>query len=222
MQKLTPNGVVPETGNDRRFIIKCIYNAAEQDKQYEGILVNTWAGKTPEEAHAVLSSPGICVTSQKDKDTHLPKLKGLNALVSDAFLALIGHLREREWACMVDDDVSAKPLRTYRETLERAAARGVSFHEAATKFVMAVGGYASHGPVSSYLLRDDGAFERHTKGAFACTTVIRPPAGTRYVSAYHFHDGNRGRFLCDRTVSSISRTRTIRMGHSRRSTLRPA
>ena len=89
MQKLTPGGVAAEVGDSRRFLIKCIYNAAESAEEHERALVNTWKGKSPAEAHKILSRPDVFVTNGRDKEIHLPKLEQLSTLVKDSFAALL-------------------------------------------------------------------------------------------------------------------------------------
>jgi hypothetical protein len=60
---------------ERRCVIKCIHNAPPT---FEAIIIDMWAGKTADEAYAILSKPDVTVTNQSDKDVQLPKLLKLN------------------------------------------------------------------------------------------------------------------------------------------------
>ena len=86
MQFATPDGLKPAVGtkNERHHIV-CIQNAAEQSELHEKMLIQSWATKTPDEAHAFLSKPDVTVTNQKDKEGQLPKIKALDATVQGAF-----------------------------------------------------------------------------------------------------------------------------------------
>ena len=85
MQQVTGEGLRPAPPDERRCTIACIHNADENDKKK---LEDTWATKTPEEAHAVLSKPDIHVTNQSDKEAQLPKLLKLSALARQQHEAL--------------------------------------------------------------------------------------------------------------------------------------
>ena len=114
MQKLTSNGVVSSTRlESRRFLIACIYNAAEAANAYTDLLVDTWKGKTPEDAHDILASPDVSVTNQSDKDVHLPKVAALDKMVGEAFVALIARVTERQEAAVVEaeEKLAAEALR---------------------------------------------------------------------------------------------------------------
>uniref|UniRef100_A0A7S3TBT1 Uncharacterized protein n=1 Tax=Emiliania huxleyi TaxID=2903 RepID=A0A7S3TBT1_EMIHU len=86
MQFVTPDGLKPAVGtkNERHHIV-CIQNAAEQSELHEKMLIQSWATKTPEQAHSFLSKPDVTVTNQGDKDLQLPKIKALDATVQGAF-----------------------------------------------------------------------------------------------------------------------------------------
>uniref|UniRef100_A0A7S3WV90 Uncharacterized protein n=1 Tax=Emiliania huxleyi TaxID=2903 RepID=A0A7S3WV90_EMIHU len=86
MQFATPSGLKSAVGtkNERHHIV-CIQNAAAQAESFTKLLVDQWAKKTPDEAHAFLSKPDVTVTNQGDKDGQLPKIKALDATVQGAF-----------------------------------------------------------------------------------------------------------------------------------------
>eukprot|EP00966_Prymnesium_polylepis_P165325 3821920-Prymnesium_polylepis.1 len=88
MQKPEPGGLRPAQGTEARFHIECIQNAVEQAEQYESILIETWAKKTPAEAHDFLAKPDVTVTNTSDKIDQLEKIKQLNDAVRRAFKIL--------------------------------------------------------------------------------------------------------------------------------------
>ena len=107
MQHMTPGGLKPAVGTmNERHHIMCIQNAAAQAELYTRVLVESWATKTPHEAHAFLSRPDVTVTNQSDKKGQLPKIKALDATVQSTFLAIA-------WECERKLDAS-------REVLSRA------------------------------------------------------------------------------------------------------
>ena len=69
-----------------RCHIAPIYNANSIMADY---LQTMWANKTPEEAHAILAKEDVTVTSLKDKEMHLPKIRHLDEEVREV-MALAG------------------------------------------------------------------------------------------------------------------------------------
>jgi len=96
MQYATPDGLKPAVGteNERHHIV-CIQNAAEQSELHEKMLIQSWATKTPDEAHAFLSKPDVTVTNQKDKEGQLPKIKALDVTVQGAFSEVARQIEDR-------------------------------------------------------------------------------------------------------------------------------
>ena len=64
MQYTTPSGLKSAVGtrNERHHIL-CIQNAAAQAEPFTKLLVDQWAHKTPQQAHAFLSKPDVTVTT---------------------------------------------------------------------------------------------------------------------------------------------------------------
>ena len=95
MQYATPSGLksAVSTENVRHHIV-CIQNAAAQAESFTKLLVDQWAKKTPEQAHAFLSKPDVTVTNQGDKDGQLPKIKALDETVQGAFSGVARQLEE--------------------------------------------------------------------------------------------------------------------------------
>ncbi|EOD33510.1 hypothetical protein EMIHUDRAFT_229658 [Emiliania huxleyi CCMP1516] len=113
MQFATPDGLKPAVGtkNERHHIV-CIQNAAEQSELHEKMLIQSWATKTPEQAHAFLSKPDVTVTNQSDKKGQLPKIKELDAVVQGAF---------SEVARQIEDELAASQAAAARAEAELAA-----------------------------------------------------------------------------------------------------
>ena len=68
---------------ESRWAIRCLHNAKQgfDDRS----LIEMWAAKTPQQAHALLSKPDVTVTNQSDKTTQLIKVAALDSLVCDAY-----------------------------------------------------------------------------------------------------------------------------------------
>ena len=81
------------TENARHHIV-CIQNAAAQAESFTKLLVDQWAKKTPDKAHAFLSKPDVIVTNQSDKEGQLPKIKALDATVKVAFGGIARRLED--------------------------------------------------------------------------------------------------------------------------------
>lgn len=66
MQRGSSAGLRPASASERRCTIECIHNAKQgfEDKS----LIETWATKTPAQAHAVLAAPDVMVTNLSDKE----------------------------------------------------------------------------------------------------------------------------------------------------------
>ena len=96
MQFATPDGLRSAVGtaNSRHHIV-CIQNAAPQREQFTSALTDTWANKTPQEAHDFLSSPDVQVTNASDKRGQLPKIKSLGVTVQTAFEAIDSQLQQQ-------------------------------------------------------------------------------------------------------------------------------
>lgn len=76
MQRGSSAGLRPASASERRCTIECIHNAKAgfEDKS----LIETWATKTPAEAHAVLAAPDVMVTNLSDKQVReLPARAGV-------------------------------------------------------------------------------------------------------------------------------------------------
>eukprot|EP00900_Chrysochromulina_parva_P012207 jgi/Chrpa1/20988/Chrysochromulina_OHIO_Genome00026681-RA len=100
MQFATPNGLKSAVGTkNARYHIVCIQNAAAQAELYTKALVDTWANKTPQQAHDILSKPDVTVTNQSDKLKQLPKIMKLDATMQGAFQAVM----EREGLAGFDE-----------------------------------------------------------------------------------------------------------------------
>ena len=85
-RKITASGLGPTPLTERRDAIICIHNA---DSEFDPPkLRKMWGDVTVDEAHAVLASPDVTVTNQKDKDVQLPKLKRLNDFAKRALADL--------------------------------------------------------------------------------------------------------------------------------------
>ena len=84
MQSVTPDGLRASTADERqgRCTIRPISNA--NDALVESVR-ETWATKSPREAHKVLSGPDIQVTNLSDKTIHLGKIMELDNEVHQAF-----------------------------------------------------------------------------------------------------------------------------------------
>ena len=113
MQYTTPSGLKSAVGteNERHHVV-CIQNAAEQSELHEKMLIQSWATKTPQQAHAFLSKPDVTVTNQSDKDGQLPKIKALDATVQGAF---------SEVAQQIEDELAASKAAAARAEAELAA-----------------------------------------------------------------------------------------------------
>ena len=94
MQCGSSAGLLPAPVAKRRCTIECIHNAKVgfEDRS----LLETWAEKTPAQAHAVLAAPDVTVTNVSDKTMQLEKIGTLDSLVSVAFSASSAmELRQR-------------------------------------------------------------------------------------------------------------------------------
>ena len=135
MQKLTSSGVKSETGNGKRFLIKCIYNAASQPEVYANALIDLLKDKTPDAVHAVLSQPDVSVTNGRDKEIQLPKLGQLDSLVATSFARLLAGLPSQKeeaeakmraaQAQVEENSRQARQLAVEQTILEAAAALGM-------------------------------------------------------------------------------------------------
>ena len=81
MQMTSPDGLVPAPKDKRRCDIVPIHLASDLTAKE---LVDMMGNKTVDEAYAILDSPDINVTNQKDKGQQLAKLLALDAQVSQA------------------------------------------------------------------------------------------------------------------------------------------
>ena len=96
MQFATPNGLKSAIGTmNARHHIVAIQNAAAQAELFTKMLVDQWSTKTPLEAYNFLSKPDVTVTNQSDKDGQLPKIKGLNETVQQAFGSIDEELSQQ-------------------------------------------------------------------------------------------------------------------------------
>lgn len=95
MQKPTRNGLVSAVGSDsERHHIIPIHGAGGQADLITQMLVQTWAKRTPKEAHQFLSGPDVTVTNQKDKEKQLPKVLTLNDEIRAGFQAVEAQIRK--------------------------------------------------------------------------------------------------------------------------------
>lgn len=96
MQAVTEHGLAPVSESDRRFAIKRLY---DKHSICEELLINMWLHTSPSQAYETLNKPDVEVTSKKDKDAQLPKIKALHEE------AKIGHyLYIHEPVSHEDDD----------------------------------------------------------------------------------------------------------------------
>ena len=72
-QMITDEGLIGAGPTDRRCKVTCIRGARDLDEM-ESTLFKMWRYRTPQEAHAVLVSPDVTVTNQRDKNAQLPKI----------------------------------------------------------------------------------------------------------------------------------------------------
>ena len=113
MQFAMPDGLKPAVGTrNARHHIVCIQNAVEQSALFEKALIDMWAAKTPQQAHAFLSKPDVTVTNQSDKEGQLPKIKALDATVQAAF----GDIPR-----LLEDELAASEAAAKRAEVELAA-----------------------------------------------------------------------------------------------------
>ena len=70
---ITDEGLIGAGPTDRRCKVTCVRGARDLDEM-ESTLFKMWRYRTPDEAHAVLVSPDVTVTNQKDKNAQLPKI----------------------------------------------------------------------------------------------------------------------------------------------------
>ena len=61
-----------------RVTICHVHNAKDAGEHLTNIMVEMWATKTASEAYRTLAKPDVVVTSLKDKEIQLEKLKGLD------------------------------------------------------------------------------------------------------------------------------------------------
>ena len=73
----------PATKANRRYEIRCIYNATNSG--IDDALIDLWAKKTPAQAWQTLSKPDVTVTNEKDKGSQLPKILYFQERVKEAF-----------------------------------------------------------------------------------------------------------------------------------------
>ena len=101
MQLPSADGLRPASGTaNERFYIECIQNAAEQAPLHKQMLIQSWATKTPIQAHDFLAKPDVTVTNQSDKQRQLKKIQLLDSKVRGAF-AEIDRRKKAEEAARV-------------------------------------------------------------------------------------------------------------------------
>ena len=149
MQYAMPDGLKPaiNTQNERHHIM-CIHNAASQAELYTKGLVENWAHKTPQQAHAFLAKPDVTVTNQSDKEGQLLKIEVLDATVQGAF-KFITYQQTRELASWEDRELATKAaLAAWEKDNDAAAGESnvlkVEAREAARGVVMAREAKESH------------------------------------------------------------------------------
>lgn len=81
MQRCTPEGIVDDDSDTRRYSIELTHNSNADDKKS---LVRDWSQKDPKQAGEMLASADIEVTNMKDKEHQLAKLEKLNQDVKRA------------------------------------------------------------------------------------------------------------------------------------------
>lgn len=85
MQTPSNDGLISSDVSARRWTTVPIYNASD----HEAVgLERLWQGRTPKEAHRVLSRPDVTVTNASDKHIQLGKLEGLDERVRKTMLAM--------------------------------------------------------------------------------------------------------------------------------------
>ena len=92
-QQVTPEGLRPAIGTERRCEVVCVHNAEDSLRD---VLFGMWATKSLQEAHQKLGKPDITVTNMSDKQTQLVKLLTLNEQIKNDFREL--SIRERAQA----------------------------------------------------------------------------------------------------------------------------
>ena len=80
MQLGSTDGLRPAPESMRRCSIDYLHTATSTTRTD---LINMWASRTPEEAHALLSQPDVQVTNQSDKVQQLEKVRGLDPRVRE-------------------------------------------------------------------------------------------------------------------------------------------
>ena len=85
------HGVLNTAGQKKRYSIVGILTAKKRINLLRDTIEDMWGTATAEVAHKNLSHENITVTSQKDKEIHLPKIKVLNEDVKRAFCSVMAE-----------------------------------------------------------------------------------------------------------------------------------
>ena len=154
MQHATPDGLKPAVGtrNERHHVV-CTQNAASQVELCTSLLVDQWSSKTPQQAHAFLSSPDVTVTNQGDKDVQLPKIKKLNETVQIAFRQIDAQLERGVVASLEAVAIAEEELSAWERENDAKAGEGNRFAVKRRQAVAAV--------AAARAAREDHAAELH-------------------------------------------------------------
>ena len=85
------HGVLNTAGQKKRYSIVGILTAKKRINLLRDTIEDMWGTATAEVAYKNLSHNNITVTSQKDKEIHLPKIKVLNEHVKLAFCSVMAE-----------------------------------------------------------------------------------------------------------------------------------
>lgn len=120
MQVVTSVGLTPSEEKARRCTVVPILGS---NANMVDALVEMWACRTPEEAHAFLSNPDVTVTNMKDKEKQLAKLLSLSNEVREIVNASKGLKPDTMELDGTEDATSRVAIRVHRARAATAKAR---------------------------------------------------------------------------------------------------
>ena len=114
LQMATADGLRCAARDVQRCSFRGVLNGKAVEAELQAALLKQWEGKSPEDAHEILSQEDVTVTNESDKSEQLPKLQRLNRLVKAAIAKVpIEQLPAEERARrLADEEARAKSAET--------------------------------------------------------------------------------------------------------------